>query len=429
MTSFYSAPRPAQSALLIALFLVLLFLPLTAFFSYESRRARWMLWLNFALFALFSVPLALLTDAFRHGLAGLPAAHILPLPLWAFWGMFAATAALLAAESVVLLRLRRRTLSRSAVKQAMDTLPDAICYFGASGRIKLCNLQMQRLCLALTGRDLQTQQELLDALLRCRTGGPVRQLSDERQTYRFPDGTVWRYAQSAVTTQDGAVFTEARFSDVTTLYEKHLELKAQTRQLRRIAVERKRLSEQVLELTREREILAAKTRLHDQMGVGLTAIRQLLQQEAAPEDADRALHTLRRTVEALKRDNESPLGRDAASELMQDAAAIGTQIELHGALPQQERARRVLLLAMRECLTNAARHADATLLRVELTHTPDAVTARITNNGTPPHGVPTPKGGLLNLQRHIIDCGGRMTLQADPEFCLTVTVPCKEEST
>ena len=45
-----------------------------------------------------------------------------------------------------------------------------------------------------------------------------------------------------------------------------------------ISRELRYLSDNVLILTREREVLAAKTKLHDQMGAGLTAIRQNLLQ-------------------------------------------------------------------------------------------------------------------------------------------------------
>lgn len=62
---------------------------------------------------------------------------------------------------------------------------------------------------------------------------------------------------------DGTLYTEAIFSDVTELYHKNLELKAQIKRLKAISLELKWLSDNALILTREKEVLAAKTKLHD----------------------------------------------------------------------------------------------------------------------------------------------------------------------
>ena len=62
--------------------------------------------------------------------------------------------------------------------------------------------------------------------------------------------------------------------DVTKQYHEKINLTKQTEKLKEISRELRYLSDNVLILTREREVLAAKTKLHDQMGAGLTAIRQ-----------------------------------------------------------------------------------------------------------------------------------------------------------
>lgn len=161
------------------------------------------------------------------------------------------------------------------MKQAIDSLPSAICWFTEEGTVKLCNLQMYRLFRMLAGRDLQMYAEICTALEDCPEGNTnsrqigVIRLSGERQTYLFPDGSVWKYSRKEIAASDGRRYIEAMFSNVTGLYEKHLELRRQTEQLKLISRELKKLSEHVLELTRESEILAAKTRLHDRIGAGL----------------------------------------------------------------------------------------------------------------------------------------------------------------
>ena len=68
-------------------------------------------------------------------------------------------------------------------------------------------------------------------------------------------------------------------------------------------------------MTREREVLAAKTKLHDQMGAGLTAIRQSLAQENA--DYSNAVRLLRQAVNAIWNDNQIYDVKDYISRLLE----------------------------------------------------------------------------------------------------------------
>ena len=114
---------------------------------------------------------------------------------------------------------------------------------------------------------------------------------------------------------------------------------------------------------------------------------------------------------------------------MQDAEAIGIKVNLSGELPEQEELRRVMILAMRECLTNSVRHAGATAIHITVEKKGDSVSVTITNDGRPPEAEVVPKGGLLNLYRHIIACGGTMEIQSKPSFALTVVLTAIQEGT
>ena len=352
----------------------------------------------------------------------------LPLPLWLLWCIVAAADFLLIWEIVRLRRLKRQELSRDSVKQAMDLLPSGICYFTPSGSVKLCNMQMHILFRTLSQSDLQTLTELQDALAHCDAGSGVIRLSHERQTYLFPDGKAWRYRQNVVTDEDGAVYTETIFSDMTELYHKKLELKEQIKQLNAISRELKLLSDNVLILTREKEVLSAKTKLHDYMGAGLIAMRQILRHNQT-EEAANAIELLRQAVSAIKNDNTYPQGRSELDGFMHDAEAIGIKVNLSGELPEQEELRCVMILAMRECLTNSVRHAGATALHVAVEKNGDSFSMKITNDGKAPETEVVPKGGLHNLYRHIADCGGTMEIQWKPVFVLTVVLPETKEGT
>ncbi len=428
MRSFYLSSTEAQSILLAALFLTLilsLFLLIVSFTGHRDKRNRYM---NMPIFLFLFILLSELTDAFSRMNKGLEYKTWLPLPLWLLWCIVAAADFLLIWEIVRLRRLKRQELSRDSVKQAMDLLPSGICYFTPSGSVKLCNMQMHILFRTLSQSDLQTLTELQDALAHCDAGSGVIRLSHERQTYLFPDGKAWRYRQNVVTDEDGAVYTETIFSDMTELYHKKLELKEQIKQLNAISRELKLLSDNVLILTREKEVLSAKTKLHDYMGAGLIAMRQILRHNQT-EEAANAIELLRQAVSAIKNDNTYPQGRSELDGFMHDAEAIGIKVNLSGELPEQEELRCVMILAMRECLTNSVRHAGATALHVAVEKNGDSFSMKITNDGKAPETEVVPKGGLHNLYRHIADCGGTMEIQWKPVFVLTVVLPETKEGT
>ena len=396
MKIFCSISTAGRSLLPAALFGAVLISLAAAVLVFQMRREKWLQALNTTAFLLLFVLLNVVFSKIdrqgdTHG-----SIDLLTGLLW----IIICTAAVTGTLEILLLRKQTgKTIGRNSVKQAIDSLPSAICWFTEEGTVKLCNLQMYRLFRMLAGRDLQMYAEICTALEDCPEGNTnsrqigVIRLSGERQTYLFPDGSVWKYSRKEIAASDGRRYIEAMFSNVTGLYEKNLELRRQTEQLKLISRELKKLSEHVLELTRESEILAAKTRLHDRIGAGLIAIRQTLLGTRTAEEGAKALQAFRNAV--------------------------------FGELPEDTDLRKVFLIAIRECLTNGVRHADATLIHAEIVRKNKSILLYITNNGKPPEGVVVPKGGLLNLLRYVADCGGKMKIESLPQYVLSIELPSK----
>lgn len=321
----------------------------------------------------------------------------------------------------------RKKPGRRSIKEAADTLPAGICYFSGSGMVRLCNRQMFRLYHCMAGRDLQTLAELRQALDGCGEDTAVSRVPGRNQMYRFPDGSVRKYTESTVTARDGNSYTEALLSDVTELYGKQLELEGQIRKLKQMARRIGELSENAAAAAREREVLAAKTRLHAQMGENLTVMRQTLLTSGSGKARDAAVEAMRKTVRFLMAAGEDA-GMDAGfDEFLQAAANSGVTVHIDGTLPRRQEIREVFVTAMRECLTNGVRHGEADEMWIALSEENGSIQCKITNNGTLPEGEITPHGGLKNLQRHAENCGGAMVIRCAPVFSLTVTVPDREE--
>lgn len=333
MTFFPEASSAQQSLLMTALLAVLIFDIFSLFTAFSNEKRRLYGLIDSGLFLLLFVTLTVLANSFYKIHEENSRGILFPLPMWLLWCVTGAAFVFLIIENIVRYRGRNERLDSGCVKQAMDMLPCAVCYFAPSGDVKLCNLQMHRLFHCMAQKELQTMDDLAQALGECDDNSRIVRLSDVRQTYLFPDGKVWRYSQSQVIA-NGTTYTEALFSDVTELYEKNLELHRQAEQLQKIAGELKQLSENVQTLAEEREILTAKTRLHDSMGSGLLAIRWILQQKTDSSENNAAVMQFRRAVEALQEENISQ--QYDVSEFIQDAAVSGICVEITGELPKEK---------------------------------------------------------------------------------------------
>lgn len=323
-------------------------------------------------------------------------------------------------------RIETKYRLRNAVKEALDTLPSAVCYFTPLGTVKLCNTAMYQLVQEITGRDLQSLDELHEALGTC---SETTDIVRDGKVFLFPDGRAWQYSSEEVVTAEGDAYAEVVLSDVTALYQKRCELQQQSSELKEMYRQLKVLSANVLEMTREQEILNLKSRLHDQMNMGVAAIRQIARQDEGQsgglkenlEENRAAIRQFRRAIQVLREETAYPQGDIA--EFIKDAKVSGIRVEIVGDFPKESELLSVLLPVLREACVNAARHADASVLHVEATCADGSATLVITNDGRQPTCEVVPRGGLAYLGGVVAAAGGTLEIASQPAFSLTITLP------
>lgn len=316
-------------------------------------------------------------------------------------------------------QLRRIEIKRMT-REAFDNLPSGVCFFDGNGVLTLCNRQMHRLIFDLTGKDLQSLFEL-EAIM----SGEPKHGTRNGEVFTTEAGVVWRFSRERVKTAQGDEYTQVVAADVTELTQKQKELERDNLALEELGARLRRLSANITAVTREEEILSMKMRVHDDIGRSVIATRRLLRQERPTSELE--LEVWKNAIRLLKRDNESTGDSDALAQLIDAAAGIGVEIELDGTLPDYPEVAYLLITAMRECATNAARHARATKMFVKLSSENGIAAARIENNGDAPEGPITEGGGLSSLRARVEKAGGWMRVRSAPRFELTVRVPVKAE--
>lgn len=311
-----------------------------------------------------------------------------------------------------------RRFGFNAIKESFDRLPTAVCFFDRSGGIVLCNRQMYRLSQYLLNSDMQYLEELQKALASPPEG--IMPIASTENTYRFPDGLVWKFEKAAVTDRYGETYIQLTAADVTALHRALEQLAEDNRRLEQDAEKLRRLSENVAAVAREREQLAAKSAMHDSLAACITVTKQYLAGDLGGINADVVLREWEKSI--VFRDAERLPAREA---LYESADSSGVAIRIRGTEPAGGAAD-LMYAAMQVCLSNAIQYAQATKLIANIWEDGDRYTVLIRNNGKPPEKTITEGGGLSNLRRRIERIGGTMTVQSLPEFALVIGIPNRE---
>ena len=313
----------------------------------------------------------------------------------------------------------RKTINNTSIREAFDNLPTGVCFFNKRGLPVLCNYAMQRFSFAVCGEDIQYVTDLSRCFAEDFT--PPTDAKKDGNVFVFPNGRAWHLERRAMTDEHGKHYQQYTASDVTDLYENRVELQEETEQLRRVQAALQALSANVVAVTREEEILNTKMRVHDEMGRCLLAAQKYLRADSNEIIPDSVALAWQRAVSMIKYNNESA-DEDMLLQIRETCKFVKLGFVQTGELPKEETAAYILTCAVRECVTNAVRYAEATELYADFSETEDEATVVVYNNGKRPEGEIVEGGGLSTLRRRVERAGGSMVVQSRPRFKLTVTI-------
>ena len=306
------------------------------------------------------------------------------------------------------------------IKESFDRLPTAVCFFDRTGSIVLCNRQMYQLSRYLLDSDMQYLGEVEEALSALPKG--IAQVSDVENTYRFPDKTVWRFEKTEVTDRYGENYIQLTAADVTELQRVLVQLTDDSKKLEEDSKKLKQLSDNVGALAREKELLAAKSAMHDSLASCITLTKQYITGEFDNIDADVVCREWEKVI--TFRDE---IRLSAKKKLFDIAKTSGVVVRIRGEEPKDGGAE-LMYTAMQVCLNNAIQYAQATEITANIWENKGSYTVMIRNDGKPPEKKITEGGGLTNLRHRIENSGGKMTVQSLPEFYLVIEIPKSGDS-
>ncbi len=309
---------------------------------------------------------------------------------------------------------RKKSITSFSIKESIDNLPDGVCYAKENGLVILANHKINELSTTLWGKIFNDANKMWEAL----TKG-----EDINQKYiTLPGGTIWRFNKELVKVNKRD-YIRITAVDVTVLHNLSSDLAKNNEKLKDINRRLKEYSETVDAVVRSRERLETKIKIHRDLGQILLISRYNLTSEEET-DYKEIFDKWKFVMTIFKKEETEKDLRDPWKQLLKVADDAAVKVELNGELPKDSNTKKLIVLSCAEALTNAVRHAGATVLYVSITQSEGLLTAEITNNGKKPKGKIIPGGGLGSLKIKLEENAGALKIGSteNGQFKLTITL-------
>ena len=328
----------------------------------------------------------------------------------------------------------KKNTSAKMIKKAIDSYPGGICFSALDGRVILVNEKMNKLMLELTGHTILNEKAAWEELTNFANNGKAEKLTQswlpkdpdkesihQQLFFRFSDSSVWRFELRFLASN--TVQIEA--AEITELYRLSEELYENTIRLQDMQKRQKALLDGIVEVNLNKEILTAKMHIHDELGHCLLATTKAITEDSLAENADTLRKSWNSTIQDFSNISTVWTVPDSSlqPELMQVAELIGCKVVFLGEQPKSRKALQLLYAAVREALTNAVRHADATELTVKIEQNEQSYHIEISNNGSVAVSSITEGNGLSTLRQRLEQEGASLKVRCNGSVSLLVDIP------
>ncbi|MGN0505964.1 MAG: sensor histidine kinase [Lachnospiraceae bacterium] len=419
MTCFCGLPHFTQMVLIVFTWLAVLAQLVLPLYRFSHRRS--VIHAIPDVFLLYGL-LTLLCFLVRYNQNVSESAFHLPVPALIF--ILAAAFAYSGISLIAEIRRNKREINEWSVKEAIDDLPVGLLFADASGHIILFNRKMAELSHLLLNRIPGTLSDITNALAAPPPESRTEKMTDVTDCYRLKDGHIYRFCHSELYGEGLAGFVQLSAHDETEIHEGNARLRESNEELKRINLRLRKMFARMEDEVREKESLNLKVWLHDTLGRSLLTIQDV--KNSSSTETKRKLNDLKEAVGMLSASRSTASG--SFEEAQVKARQLGVKVTLDGYIPPDTTAEKLIIAAVRECVTNCIRHARGDRVDVKITEKIGILRVQITNNGETPKGPITEGSGLSSLRRSVEASGGDMILSHLPAFALTLYIPRKENN-
>ena len=301
-------------------------------------------------------------------------------------------------------------ITATSIKEAIDNLPVGICCYEYNGQVVLKNYRMERICRAYTGAALLNAVTFLDEIIK------GSKQTEKGTILQLDNGEVFTFSDRAIGDKESNL-RMLSLVDITEQYKNTKTLEEKQQLVAKLNDELVLYGKRIVDSITAREILDAKVKIHDELGVNLLMSKHYILSGGTKEDRENIESALRRNLKYLKKEKEK-ISIDEFSVIFETAKKLDLKMKLIGNLTELEPQRHIIVTGIHECLTNTIRHAGGDELNIKIDESDTEFRVEITNNGKKPEGEITERGGLLLLRTLVENNDGIMEISWTPGFAL-----------
>lgn len=242
-----------------------------------------------------------------------------------------------------------------SLKEALDGLKTAVM-FESEFNVVYENLAMKILLEKLNIKQNQSSLEIWQSI-KSRENSKI---VDEQNILVFLDKKVYSFSMIKQSK------TQIYAFDITKEYLTTTEIEDKQKELKIKQTEILQMIENLDEIERQREVLSLKSKLHDIIGQRLFILHHIL--DVVDEknfDLNNVKSLLKTMLDEIDNEDISE-AQNLQNSIVTAFEMIGFNIEISGEIPKETPKAKALVKIIRECATNAIRHANATKLFVNI---------------------------------------------------------------
>lgn len=181
-----------------------------------------------------------------------------------------------------------------------------------------------------------------------------------------------------------------------------------------------------LQIVAENEaLLTMKARVHDIIGQRLSILHRYLEDENPDSDTlEEIIQLLNHVIDDLNHE-ENPEKQAELDSIIDAFHLIDVTIDISGALPENPELAGVYVRIIREAITNAVKHAQASVVSLVFGEQTDRHMLTISNNGLIPKHNIQEGTGFPSMRKAAQSVGGSFTVSSNAPFTIKVVVPSK----
>lgn len=292
-----------------------------------------------------------------------------------------------------------------SLKEALDGLKTAVM-FESEFNVVYENLAMKTLLEKLNIKQNQSSFEIWQSL-KSRENFKI---IDEQNILVFLDKKVYSFSMIKQSK------TQIYAFDITKEYLTTTEIENKQNELKTKQTEILQMIENLDEIERQREVLSLKSKLHDIIGQRLFILHHILDViDEKTFDLNSVKSLLKTMLDEIDNEDISE-AQNLQNSIVTAFEMIGFNIEISGEIPKETPKAKALVKIIRECATNAIRHANATKLFVNISNNK----IEISDNGKKQNTSFIEGTGIKGMRLNAKTIGGELIISKDIGFKVVI---------